>query len=69
MKENEQSGPNREQVARLLEQSVILWDDPVPMMVHDLPAGASVQTLTHRPHHLHRTNQLHRPMPVRCFGH
>jgi hypothetical protein len=69
MNDKEQPGTDRERLVRLLNQSFILWDDPVPMMVHDLPAGASTQASVHRPHHLHRTNQLHRPMPVRCFGH
>ncbi len=69
MTENKRPGPNRKQIARFLEQSVILWDDRIPMMVHDLPASASTQTSVHRPHHLHRTSQLHRPIPVRCFSH
>lgn len=69
MSENKRSGPNREQITRFLEQSVILWDDQVPMMIHGLPARAPVQETAHRPHHLHRTNQLHRPIPVRCFSH
>jgi hypothetical protein len=54
----------------------LLWEKRPRMMTEGMVdptrteyTGVRTGAHHHRPHHLHQTGQLHRSMPVRCFGH
>jgi hypothetical protein len=61
---------SEETIKELLEIGSLMPNHFEPMMHDDLLPDQPVDgdEEHHRPCHRHRTDQLHRPMPTRCFG-